>query len=94
MIATAENDTANHRCQAVDFLFCQKLTNAVPALSRRLQAHYEHLHPDQTDVIREIVAEAEATAWELSLFPHLLLPDLVEARIAELALQPALAGAA
>jgi hypothetical protein len=28
-----------------------------------------------------VLDEEERNAWELSLFPHLLLPDLVEARV-------------
>ena len=69
--------------------FYEKLTRAVPQLSRRLQARYEGLHPRHRQLVRDVIADAEATAWELSNFPHLLLPDLVEARMAELALGPA-----
>jgi hypothetical protein len=84
---------ADSDCDAPDF-FCEKLTHAVAELTDRLQARYQRLHPNQSDAVRDIIAEAETTAWELSLFPHLVLPDLVEARVAELALQPALVGAA
>jgi hypothetical protein len=72
-------------------LFCGKLMGAVQELTHRLQAHYERIHPDQSELIRHVIAEAEAKAWELSFFPHLFLPDLVEARIAELTLQPVFA---
>ena len=68
--------------------FAEKLTGAVAELKRRLQAHYERAHPAQTELVRRAIAEAEARAWELSLFPHLFLPDLVEARIAELVADP------
>jgi hypothetical protein len=71
--------------------FCERLAAAVQKLTHRLQAQYERAHPDQSELIRHVIAEAEAKAWELSFFPHLFLPDLVEARIAELTLQPAFA---
>ena len=69
--------------------FTEKLTGAVAELKHRLQAHYERAHPGQRELVRRAIAEAEARAWELSFFPHLFLPDLVEARVAELvALNP------
>ena len=40
------------------------------------------------DLVRIVLDEEEAKAWELS-FPHLFLPDLVEAHIAQLGLRPA-----
>ena len=64
--------------------FTQKLTRALAKLKRRLQGHYERAHPTQTELVRRAIAEAEACAWELSPFPHLFLPDLVEVRIAAL----------
>lgn len=64
--------------------FTEELTGAVAELKRRLQAHYERAHPAQTELVRRAIAEAEASAWKLSSFPHLFLPDLVEARVAEL----------
>jgi hypothetical protein len=36
-----------------------------------------------------VLDEEEAKAWDLSFFPHLFLPDLVEAHIARLGLEPA-----
>jgi hypothetical protein len=72
--------------------FPEKLAGAVADLKNRLQAHHERNHPAQTGLVRRAIAEAEARAWELSSFPHLFLPELVEARLAELvALQPACA---
>jgi hypothetical protein len=72
--------------------FAEKLAGAVAELKHRLQAHYERAHPAQTGLVRRAIAEAEARAWELSSFPHLFLPELVEARLAELvALRPACA---
>jgi hypothetical protein len=35
-----------------------------------------------------VLDEEEAKAWDLSFFPHLFLPDLVEAHIATLGLEP------
>jgi hypothetical protein len=72
-------------------VFSERLTGAVAELKNRLQEHYERAHPGQTEMVRSAIAEAEARAWNLSFFPHLFLPDLVEARIAELGLQPAFA---
>jgi hypothetical protein len=70
--------------------FAEQLTGAVAELKHRLQARYERAHPAQPELVHRAIEEAEARAWELSFFPHLFLPDLVEARIAELvAAQPA-----
>jgi hypothetical protein len=72
--------------------FTEKVTGAVAGLKHRLQAQYERAHPAQTELVRRAIEEAEANARELSFFPHLFLPDLVETRIAQLvALQPACA---
>jgi hypothetical protein len=67
----------------------ERVTSALADLKRRLQSHYEDLHPDHRELVREIVAEAEVAAWDLSPFPHLLLPDLVQVRMAELDREPA-----
>jgi hypothetical protein len=40
------------------------------------------------EVIHLVLDEEESRAWNLTLFPHLLLPDLVEAHVAKLNLQP------
>jgi hypothetical protein len=88
MTSTSENAAVDHHHQAL-VVFCERLANAVAELSRRLQAHYERMHPNHRDLVRSAIAEAEAAAWELSSFPHLFLPDLIEARMAELQLQPA-----
>jgi hypothetical protein len=90
MNSTSENTAIDRHNDALVF-FSQRLTDAVAELTRRLQAHYERIHPGQSELVRNAIAEAEAMAWELSLFPHLFLPDLVEARIAGLALQPGFA---
>ena len=69
-------------------VFLQKLPGAVSKLKNRLQHDYEQAYPGLADIIRVVLDEEEAKAWELS-FPHLFLPDLVEAHIAQLGLRPA-----
>ena len=69
-------------------VFLQTLTGALSELKDRLQHDYEQAYPGLGDIIRIVLDEEEANAWELS-FPHLFLPDLVEAHIAKLGLQPA-----
>ena len=69
--------------------FSQTLTTAVTKLKNQLQRTYERAYPELGDLVRIVLDEEEARAWELS-FPHLLLPDLVEAHVARLHLQPAL----
>lgn len=68
--------------------FCQKLHRALAQLTRQLQAQYEQAFPGHGETIQKTIREAQIAAWDLSPFPHLLFPDLVEARIGELALQP------
>jgi hypothetical protein len=70
-------------------VFLQKLTAAVAELKEQLQHDYEQLYPGLGEIIRIVLDEEEAKAWELSFFPHLFLPDLVEAHIATLGLEPA-----
>jgi len=72
-------------------VFLQTLTSAVSKLKNRLQRDYEQAYPGVGDLIRIVLDEEEANAWELS-FPHLFLPDLVEAHITRLGLQPASTG--
>ena len=69
-------------------VFLQNLPGAVSKLKNRLQRDYEQAYPGLGDLVRIVLDEEEAKAWELS-FPHLLLPDLVEAHIAQLGLEPA-----
>ena len=61
---------------------------AVMQLKRQLQRDYEQAYPDLREIIHLVLDEEEARAWDLTLFPHLLLPDLVEAHIATINLQP------
>ena len=75
--------------ETATLVFLQTVSAAVTQLKQKLQQDYERVYPDLRDIIRLVLDEEEAKAWELSLFPHLLLPDLVEAHVAKLSLQPA-----
>ena len=70
-------------------VFLQTVAVAVAQLKKRLQRDYERAYPNLGEVIHLVLEEEEAKAWELTLFPHLLLPDLIDAHIANLDLQPA-----
>jgi hypothetical protein len=61
---------------------------ALSQLKRRLQHDYQQAYPDSGDLIHLVLDEEEARAREISFFPHLILPDLAEAHIAKLGLQP------
>ncbi len=67
--------------------FLQTLNGALSDLKKRLKDDYEQAYPGLGDIIQLVLDEEEANAWELS-FPHLFLPDLVEAHIAKLGLEP------
>src|SRR5438552_17327392 len=69
-------------------VFLQNLPGAVSKLKNRLQRDYERAYPGLGDLVRIVLDEEEAKAWELS-FPHLFLPDLVEANLAKFIFQPA-----
>jgi hypothetical protein len=69
-------------------VFLQTVSAAVAQLKQRLQQDYEQAYPALREIVHLVLDEEEANAWGLSLFPHLLLPDLVEAHIARLNLQP------
>jgi hypothetical protein len=73
----------------VSAVFLQTVSAAVTQLKQQLQQDYEQAYPGLREIIHLVLDEEEAKAWELSLFPHLFLPDLVEAHIAKLGLQPA-----
>jgi hypothetical protein len=55
-------------------------------LKHRLRDDYEAAYPGLSEIIRLVLEEEEARAWELTPFPHLVLPDLVEAHVATLGL--------
>ena len=68
-------------------VFLQTVSVALTQLKQRLQHDYERAYPDYADLhrlIRIVVDAEEARARDLTLFPHLLLPDMVEARLASL----------
>ena len=62
---------------------------ALTRLKQRLQHDYEQAYPELREIVHLILDEEESKALELTSFPHLLLPDLVEAHLAKLNLQPA-----
>jgi hypothetical protein len=68
-------------------IFGQIVSLALGPLKKRLQRYYQNVYPHLGEIIRLIIDEEEAKAWEISLFPHLILPDLVDARIGELGFQ-------
>ena len=72
----------------VNAVFLQTVTDAVSDLKDRLQQDYEQAYPGLGNVVQVVIDEEEEKAWDLSSFPHLLLPDLVEAHIERLGLQP------
>ena len=69
-------------------VFLQTVTDAISDLKDRLQQDYEQAYPGLGNVVQIVIDEEEEKAWDLSSFPHLLLPDLVEAHIERLGLQP------
>ena len=69
-------------------LFAQMVSVALGRWKKRLQHYYQKAYPDSGEIIHLIIDEEEAKAWEISFFPHLILPDLVDARIGNLGLQP------
>jgi hypothetical protein len=79
----------DHQPEAVTPVFLQTVSAAITQLKQRLQQDYEQAYPGLGEIIHLVLDEEEAKAWELSLFPHLVLPDLVEAHVAKLDLQPA-----
>ena len=70
-------------------VFLQTVSVAIAQLKQQLKRDYEQAYPDLREIVHLVLDEEETKAWELSLFPHLLLPDLVEAHIEKLNLQPA-----
>ena len=65
-------------------VFLQTVSVALAQLKQRLQREYEQGYPDLRELIHIVLDQEEARAWELTFFPHLLLPDLVEAHLASL----------
>ena len=69
-------------------LFPNLVSVALRQLKARLQRDYQKAYPDSGEIIRRVLDHEEARAWELSSFPHLILPDLVEAHFVGLGFQP------
>jgi hypothetical protein len=69
-------------------VFLQTVSGAVAQLKQQLQRDYEQAYPDLREIIHLVLDEEESRAWNLTVFPHLLLPDLVEAHVEKLNLQP------
>jgi|SRR4030095_12251200 hypothetical protein len=78
----------NQPNQAPAAVFLQTVSVAVAQLKQRLQQDYEQGYPDLRELIHIVLDREEARAWELTFFPHLLLPDLVEAHLTSLNLRP------
>src|SRR5438552_6943168 len=74
--------TTDQQPEAVTPVFLQTVSAAVTQLKQRLQQDYEQAYPGLGEIIHLVLDEEEAKAWELSLFPHLFLPDLVEEHVA------------
>ena len=70
-------------------VFLQTVSLALVQLKRRLQHDYEQAYPDLRQLIHIVIDQEETMAWDLTLFPHLVLPDLVEAHLASLNMYPA-----
>jgi len=68
--------------------FPQMVSVALGRLKKRLQYDYQKAYPDLDEIIQLVLDEEETKAWEISFFPHLILPDLVDAHMAKLGLQP------
>jgi len=67
--------------------FCQNVSLAMIRLKRQLQCDYEQAYPDLRDIIPTVLDQEEKHAWQLSPFPHLLLPALLEARCGSLGIK-------
>ena len=70
-------------------VFLQMVAIALGHLRQQLQHDYERAYPDLREIIHLVLDEEESRAWNLTSFPHLLLPDLVQAHVAQLNLRPA-----
>jgi hypothetical protein len=69
-----------------DFLLA--VSAALTRLKREFQRDYEQAYPALREIIHLVLDEEETKAWDLSSFPHLIFPDLVQAHIATLNLRP------
>jgi hypothetical protein len=69
-------------------VFLQTVGVAVSQLKHQLQHDYEQAYPELREIIHLVLDEEESRARALTVFPHLLLPDLVEAHVSRLNLRP------
>jgi hypothetical protein len=69
-------------------VFLQTVAIAMSDLKQQLQHDYERAYPQLAEILHLVLDEEESRAWNLTSFPHLVLPDLVEAHIAQLNLRP------
>jgi hypothetical protein len=69
-------------------VFPRAVALAVGHLKEHLHYQYARAYPGLDEIIRLVIDEEESRAWDLSAFPHLFLPDLVEAHLAQLGLHP------
>jgi hypothetical protein len=70
-------------------VFLHTVSSAVAQLKLQLQHDYEQTYPELREIIHLVLDQEETKAWELSAFPHLILPDLVQEHVANLNLRPA-----
>jgi len=78
----------DHQPDPTKAVFLQTVSVAIAQLKQQLQRDYEQAYPDLREIVHLVLDEEELRARELTLFPHLLLPDLVEAHVARLNLRP------
>ena len=74
--------------QPTNTVFLQTVSLALANLKRQLQCDYEQAYPELAEIVHLVLDEEESKAWQLTTFPHLILPDLVEVHIANLNLRP------
>jgi hypothetical protein len=80
-------DLVKTAAAAEPLVFHDSVSAAVHGLRLRLEENYRKTYPDLADIIQLVLDQEEVRAWQLSPFPHLLFPDLVEARIERLNLR-------
>src|SRR5581483_741715 len=68
-------------------VFHDRVSAAVRGLRLRLEESYRKAYPGLADIIHLVLDQEEVRAWQFSSFPHLLFPDLVQARIEKLNLR-------
>ena len=74
--------------QPTNTVFLQTVSVALANLKQQLQSDYEQAYPELAEIVHLVLDEEESKAWELTTFPHLILPDLVDMHLANLNLRP------